>query len=244
MTSYRKQLLKGINKFLDLVGLELIRKGRAFEEYIPLERTLREAATSGLPLGEFIDNRYNLPGVTQLTIDKMLELNVFKNKIERVCEIGPGSGRYLEKVLGIAKPEYYEIYETAKPWRRYLVEKYQITAQYTDGYSLSSTPSKSLDLIHTHKMLYGNPIVTICKYFKEMVRVVKDDGYIVFDILTEQCMTIEMIEKWISSGVQHACSMTPKQVAVDFFIGNGFHYIGGFVVPLAPGVTEYFIFKK
>jgi len=44
----------------------------------------------------------------------MKKLGVFDGEIERVCEIGPGTGRYLDKVLKLAKPTYCEIYETAK----------------------------------------------------------------------------------------------------------------------------------
>ena len=93
-------------------------------------------------------------------------------------------------------------------------------------------------------MLYGNPILTIFRYLMEMVRVVNDEGVIVFDLLTAECMSNKMVEKWVSSGVDHACSMTPKEVALEFFAERGFRYVGGFIVPMAPGLTEYFVFKK
>jgi hypothetical protein len=93
-------------------------------------------------------------------------------------------------------------------------------------------------------MLYGNPITTIFRYWMEMVRTVCDDGVIVFDLLTAECMSNEMIERWVSSGVTHAHSMTPKEVALNYFAEQGFRYIDGFIVPMAPGLTEYFVFKK
>jgi hypothetical protein len=244
MAGIKRTLLNGANKVLHPAGLELIKKGREFQSYIPLERTLQDAEKSGLSLADYIDNNFNVPGTTQLTIDKMTELGVFKQKISRVCEIGPGSGRYLERVKAACNPEYYEIYETAQPWRDWLTEKYHVTPQPTDGASLSSTPSKSVDLIHTHKMLYGNPILTIFRYFMEMTRVVKDSGVIVFDLLTAECMNNELIDKWVQSGVDHAHSMTPRQTAIDYFASQGFQYMGGFIVPMAPGLTEYFVFRK
>lgn len=243
--SYRRRLLQGVNQVLALGGVELIRKGKEFQDYIPLKKTLADAEKSGMPLGEYIDMRFNVPGTTQATVDKMVELGVFSGKIDRVCEIGPGSGRYLEKVIEVCKPKYYEIYETSKDWREWLVGKYyNVVSQKTDGDSLSSTPSQSMDLVHTHKMLYGNPIFTICGYLMEMVRVVKEGGYVVFDLVTEQCLTDELVAKWISSGVDHAHSMTSKQYAIDFFARRGFQYMGGFIVPMSPGLTEYFVFKK
>lgn len=242
--SAKRRMLMGVNQVLSLAGVELIRKDKEFQDYIPLKKTLADAEKAGMPLGDYIDMRFNVPGTTQKTIDKMAELGVFSGKVDRVCEIGPGSGRYLAKVVELCKPSYYEIYETSKDWREWLAQKYGVVSQNTDGASLSSTPSQSLDLVHTHKVLYGNPIITIGRYLLEMARVVKDGGYVVFDLVTEDCLTDELLEKWISSGVDHAHSMTSKQYAIDFFTRRGFQYLGGFIVPMEPGVTEYFVFKK
>jgi hypothetical protein len=104
-------------------GFEIIKKGNEFQDYIPWKQTLLDAEKSGLSLSDFIDNNYNVPGTTQLTIDKMKDLGVFEGRIQRVCEIGPGSGRYLEKVIDQCHPGYYEIYETSVSWRNWLVEK-------------------------------------------------------------------------------------------------------------------------
>ena len=240
----KRKLLKGVNQVLAPAKLEFLKKGNEFQDYIPWKQTLLDAEKSGLSLSDYIDNNFNVPGTTQLTIDKMAELDVFDKPIRRVCEIGPGSGRYLEKVIDRCHPESYEIYETSRDWRNWLMEKYKVVAQPTDGTSLSSTPSKSINLIHTHKMLYGNSILIIFRYFMEMIRVTRDDGVIVFDLLTAECMNNELLEKWASSGVTHAQSMTPRQVALDYFAAHRFHYCGGFIVPMAPGLTEYFVFKK
>lgn len=226
------------------MGFELVKKGREFQDYIPFRQTLQDAENSGLSLSDYIDNNFNVPGTTQLTIDRLAELGAFDKQINRVCELGPGSGRYLEKVKKICDPEYYEIYETSNPWRDWLIDKHKVTARPTDGASLTSTPSKSIDLIHTHKMLYGNSILTIFRYLMEMARVVKDGGVVIFDLVTAECMNNDLMAKWVESGVDHAHSMTPRQVALEYFASQGFNYVGGFIVPMAPGVTEYFVFKK
>lgn len=244
MAGFKRKLLDGTNKVLDRAGFELVKKGREFQDYIPFQYTLKEAEKSGLSLSDYIDNNYNVPGTTQLTIDKMGELGVFDRPIHRICEIGPGSGRYLEKVKAICKPDHYEIYETSKSWKGWLAEKYNVLAQPTDGASLSSTPSGSIDLLHTHKVLYGNSILTIFRYFMEMARVVKTDGFLVFDLMTAECMNNEILQKWVESGVDHAHSMTPRQVALDYYESQGFRCVGNFIVPMAPGLTEYFVFKK
>jgi hypothetical protein len=244
MAGIKRKLLDGANKVLHYAGLELVKNGTDFQDYIPFRNTLQEVEKSGLSLADYIDNNFNVPGTTQMTIDKMAELGVFDRKINRVCEIGPGSGRYLEKVKAACNPEFYEIYETSRPWREYLAEKYQVIVQPTDGASLSSTPSGSIDLVHTHKVLYGNSILTIFRYMMEMARVVREGGVVVFDLVTAECINNELIAKWIESGADHAHSMTPRQTAIDYFASQGFQCLGSFIVPLAPGLTEYFVFRK
>lgn len=242
--SLKRRIFEGVNKALYRADLELVKKEGAFQDYIPFRQTIADVEKSGLSMADYIDNNFNVPGTTQLTIDKMRELGAFDGKVSRVCEIGPGSGRYLEKVKAACTPDHYEIYETARPWREYLVEKYNVVAQPTDGASLKSTPSKSIDLIHTHKVLYGNDILTIFRYMMEMARVVRDGGVVVFDLVTAECINNEIMAEWVKSGVDHAHSMTPRSVALDYFSAQGFCHCGNFIVPMAPGVTEYFIFRK
>ena len=244
MAGIKRKLLNGANKVLHRAGFELVKKGGDFQDYIPFRKTLQEVEKSGLSIADYLDNTFNVPGTTQLTVDKMAELGAFNRKINRVCELGPGSGRYLEKVKAVCKPEYYEIYETSKPWREYLVEKHHVVAQPTDGASLTMTPSNSIDLVHTHKMLYGNSILTIFRYLMEMARVVKDGGVVVFDLLTAECINNELMAKWVKSGVDHANSMTPRQTAIDYFASQGLHCVGNFIMPMEPGLTEYFVFEK
>lgn len=40
-----------------------------------------------------------MPGATQATVDELRTLGVYEAKPNTVLEIGPGSGRYLEKTL-------------------------------------------------------------------------------------------------------------------------------------------------
>ncbi|MEJ7929790.1 hypothetical protein WG922_07385 [Ramlibacter sp. AN1015] len=243
-TSWKRRVLNRTNEALRPVGLELVRKGREFQSYISVRQTLKDAERSGQSLGDFIDKTFNVPGTTQLTINKMSELGAFNQPIHRVCELGPGSGRYLDKVKKLCSPEYYEIYETAEPWRDWLVQTYQVTAQPADGVSFSSTPSGSIDLVHSHKVLYGNSILTIFRYLIEMARVAGERSVVVFDLLTAECVTNEIMMKWVESGADHAHSMTPREVPLGFFSSQGFRCAGTFIVPMSPGVTEYFVFKR
>jgi hypothetical protein len=239
---------QSINSLLDPFGLELIRHTpyTDYRDYIPFEETLLAAKAAGLSVGDYIDVRHNYPGATQETIDQMAALGTFKDKIDRVCEIGPGSGRYLEKIVKICSPTYYEIYETASKWEKYLVETYQVVAHPTDGKSLAASPSESIDLVHAHKVMPGQPSLVMCRYFEEMVRIAKGGGKIVFDIVTEECLDDATLKDWFAAGggYQHYPCLMPKQFAIDFFGRRGCTFVGSFFVPMKPGKTKCMVFAK
>jgi len=233
-----------VNDLLFQFDIELVRASKNFKNYIPFKATIKEARELGLSVGEYIDLKHNVPGATQQTIDQMMRLGVFSIKVNRVCEIGPGSGRYLEKVKQICAPNYYEIYETAKDWKMWLTQKYGVIAHAASAFSLDKTPSASIDLVQAHKVFPGLDVITICRYFGEMVRVTRPYGKIVFDILTEECLEDSLLDDWFASGAQYACSMIAKQFAVNFFCRRGCVFDGSFFIPMLPGITQYFIFTR
>jgi SAM-dependent methyltransferase len=239
----------GLNPLFGLVKLKLVWRTGAFEDYrgyIPFSPTLATAQKAGLSIGDYIDTHFNVTGATQATLDRMKELGVFQGQIDRVCEIGPGSGRYLEKTLKACSPSYCEIYETAIDWEKYLVQTYQVVAHPTDGKSLASTPSASIDLVQAHKVMPGQPSLVMCRYFEEMARVVRTGGKIVFDIVTEECLDDTTLKVWLAAGAgyQHYPCLIPKQFAIDFFQRRGCSCDGSFLVPMEPGKTECFVFTK
>ncbi len=233
-----------INAVLVHAGLKLVRSDRVHEDYLPFRVTLRDAQRSGLPLGEYIDAKYNVPGTTEETIARMTELGAFANCPRRICEIGPGSGRYLTKVKCLTNPERYEIYETASAWRKYLVKTYGVVARRTDGQTLAETPSGSIDLLHSHKVFVGLPIFTTLRYFNEIARVVRVGGKVVFDIESEACLDDDLMERWLQMWEPYAKSIVPKDWALAFFARRGFRCDGAFTIPMLPGLTEYLVFTR
>ncbi|WP_229639808.1 hypothetical protein [Waterburya agarophytonicola] len=242
-------VVNGVNASLGLLNLKLIRSKQRFvdyRDYIPFEETIEGAKQSNLSVGDYIDAKHNKPGATQDTIDEMTKLGVFAEKIDRVCEIGPGSGRYLDKVLQLCHPSYCEVYETAEDWKNWLVQQYDLIAQPTDGKSLSSTPSESIDLIQAHKVLPGQPSLITFRYFTEMARVVNKGGKIVFDIVTEECFDDATLENWLATGrgYQHYPALMSKQFTIDFFARRNCAFVGSFFIPMKPGKTECMVFAK
>lgn len=242
---------RGANTVLRHAGVELVPAGRHnFEDqeaYLPLEATLKAAADAGLSVGDYIDTVMNkTPGATQATIDAMSRLGVFEQKGGTIVEIGPGSGRYLERVMRAAAPSRYEIYETAKPWAAHLVRTYGVVWQPTNGYTLDSTPAASVDLVHAHKVFNSINFMPACSLWQEMVRVTRPGGHCVFDIMTERCLSAEMISRWVASGIRAGSypAAMPRGPVVEFFEAARLTLIESFIGPLGPGTTEVFVFRK
>jgi len=241
----RSQAKKIVNSALSRVDLEIVPRGRGiFENYIPLKATLTAARAASLPLGDYIDTRYNVPGSTQQTLDCMAELGVFREPIERVVEIGPGSGRYLHKTLAACHPSAYEIYETAKDWRDWMAQEYGVIAHPANGFSLAQTASNTVDLVQAHKVMPGLPILTVCNYFTEMVRVLRPGGWLVFDVLTERCLSDESLPNWFAARPTWPRTLVPRDYAVRFFVRRGLAFVGSFTITLVPGITEYLVFQR
>jgi hypothetical protein len=223
----------------------------AVSEFLPLKETLNAARAAGLPLADYIEQKYGHhtggPSPTDQTIQGMASFGVFDSPAQNVCEIGPGSGRYLERTIARAHPAHYEIYETDIEWRKWLVEQYQVTAKKCDGHTLSETDSASVALVQAHKVFPVTPFFVTVSYLREIVRVVRPGGWVVFDIITESCLTPPRIQSWFDADV-FAWSWSPQLVSRDFAIKLLSDYsislVGNFFVPLYPGVTECLIFRK
>ena len=248
-----RSLAKGaVNWVIGPLGIEVVRKDHHdwsdTRNFIPIEDTLAGAKLLGLSVGDYIDTVLNnIPGATQFTIDEMKRLGVFDGAVATVLEIGPGSGRYLEKTIAACSPGHYEIYETSKPWASFLVREYRVIQQPTDGRGLASTLDASCDLVHAHKVFSSIPFVPTVTYWGEMERVARRGAHIVFDIMTEACLDAETVGKWAASGIDNGAypAAMPRSVAIEAFAANGCDLIGSFLVPMGEeGQTETFVFRK
>lgn len=209
----------------------------------PLRQTLEAAKKAGLSVGDYIDRKYQVPGASQATIDQLEGFGIFNQKIHSVCEIGPGSGRYLEKVQRLCAPRSYEIYETDENWSDWLAQTYHVTAHDADGTNLRDTANGSIDLVHAHKVFVYLPFLATCRYLYEMIRVARSGGWIVFDIVSENCMDDASLEKWFASGNYYPCMM-PREFVTGFFAKQKCSLRSTFLAPMMPGQSEYLVFFK
>jgi hypothetical protein len=225
------------------------RAPRPFTEFIPFKETLAAATAAGISVGEYIERRHTTGAKLALdeTINGMASFGLFSAPIDTVCEIGTGSGRYLDRTIARCKPRVYEIYETSKEWKDWVVERYGVKANDCDGRTLSQTESGSVDLVQAHKVFPGAPFLCTVSYFREMARVVRDGGWVVFDIMTENCFKPEYLEKWFAANPwqwEWSPRMTAREFAVEMFAERGVDLVGSFLVPNYPAVTECMVFRK
>ena len=236
-----------INSVLQRLGHKP--KRRPFSEFIAFKETVKAAKAAGLSVGDYIERKH-ITGArtpTDLTIDGMASLGVFENPIDRVCEIGPGSGRYLERTKNRCRAEHYEVYETSAEWRDWLVVQHGIIPRKCNGVTLSQTESDSVALVQAHKLFPGLPFLITVSYLQEMARIAKDGGWVVFDIMTEACFTSEYLNAWFDAKPwdwDWAPHLVARDFTVKLFQDRGFSLVGSFKVPLFPAVTECMAFRK
>ncbi|MFC1436848.1 methyltransferase domain-containing protein [Streptacidiphilus sp. N1-10] len=244
-------LKSGLKRVLGRTGFDIVRSANnlgGVDDFIPFEATMRAARAAGLSVGDHIDAVMNgTPGATQSTIDKLRDLGVFATDPQTVLEIGPGSGRYLEKTLKECSPDRYEIYETAGPWADYLVTTFGVVARPTAGSSLAPTPDASVDLVQAHKVF--NTVTFLCasRYFYEMARVTRPGGRIVFDVMTETCLDPAAVQAWATdggSGHDSYPAAMPRQTCVDLFATLNCTLEASFLAPMGVASTEVLVFAK
>lgn len=245
-----KQFLKRVvGHVAAAVGLEIRIRRHDWADiarFIPFRDTLKAANTAGLSVGDYIDTVMNgSPGATRATIEQVAALGAISERTRRVVEIGPGSGRYLEKVLELCTPESYQIYETAGDWANYVATTYGVTHCPTDGRKLGATEANSVDLIQAYKVLSATTFLTTARYWVEMARVTRVGGHAVFDIVTEECLAPEAVERWVMSNLDSTYpALVARRAALDFFASKGFQLAGSFIGPMGVGTTETFVFKR
>ncbi|MFF8835887.1 methyltransferase domain-containing protein [Streptomyces sp. NPDC015130] len=247
----RGALKSSLRRLLARTGYDIVRSVNnrgGVDDFLPFEATMRAARSAGLSVGDYLDEVMNgTPGATQSTIDELRALGVFAASPETVLEIGPGSGRYLERTLKECSPGRYEIYETAAPWADYLVDTFKVVAQPTSGSSLAPTPDGSVDLVQAHKVFNTVTFLSASRYFFEMARVVRPGGRIVFDVMTERCLEPAAMRAWAEKGgVGHDSypAAMPRQACVDLFASLGCRLEADFPAPMGFASTEVLVFGK
>jgi len=235
-----------LNRILRPLDVQVVR-GRSddagIKPFLSARKTIAAARRSGLSLSDYIDRFSAEPGATASTVEAMLKIAELHDHVDRVCEIGPGTGRYAELVIDALRPSVYEIYETAADWLPHLRRLPGSMVLPADGHSLRHTAPGSVDLVHAQKVFVYTPLVVSIGYMQEMARVVRPGGTVAFDIVTERCMDEEATKAWVTTGAS-LYSMIPRQWTVDLAASLGLQLLGSAFAPLSGGRTELLVFRR
>lgn len=234
------------NRLLAKKGLVTIRKSALYStgnDYISAEETVSAAFREGLSVCDYVEKLWGMQGATQRVIEQMALFGAFADKNPVVVEIGAGTGRYLEKVLLKCNPSKYECYETARDWAEWLHSKYKIVSHEADGITLRQTPDISASLVHAHGTFVNTPFFVSYGYWKEIWRITKIGGIVVFDILSEDCLDEPTVEKWLNAKLTYPYFLS-KRFVVSLFNKHGCSLVSTFLSPAGKGQSEYLIFIR
>jgi SAM-dependent methyltransferase len=236
----------GVNRALRPLGMQVVRghsENPGVRPFLPARRVRAQARRAGVSVEDYLDQYSAAPGATAETVAEMLRLADLGDEVARVCEIGPGSGRYARKVIAALRPGSYEIYETAGDWLPYLRELPGAVVRAADGRTLGETATGSVDLVHAHKVFVYIPLVTTISYLQEMARVLRPGGVAAFDIVTEDCLDEETTRAWLDTDAG-LYSMISRTWTIELLARRGLSLVGNHFEPMSGGRTELLVFRK
>jgi hypothetical protein len=210
-------------------------KNDYYGDYISAAQTIAAARAANLSVCEYVERLWHQVGLTAQIISRMRDAGCFK-KCNHICEIGPGTGRYLDLVF---RPSARcDIYETQSDWREWLANEYSVNAPIPNGRTLSVTPSSSCDLVMAHGVFVYTPALVTFSYLRESARVLRAGGYLVFDCFIED--ELIDIDLWLDSTIQ----ITPLPRSLLERVTCDFTIISEFDTPYASGRSHYFILRR
>lgn len=242
--SLKSIALDGVNIALRPAGVQLV-KGRttdpAVKPFRSARKTIAAARRAGLSVGDYIDKNFAEAGDTARTVDALVRLGTLSEPVDRVCEIGPGTGRYAEKVITALRPRVYEAYEPARDWWPHLRRLPNLELQPADGHALRSTATASVDLVQAHKVFVYTPFPTTVGYLQEMSRVVRPGGVVAFDIVTEECLDEQTVNRWAEHGTIFL--PVPREWVIGYLERRDLALVGSHIASMVDGKTELLVFR-
>lgn len=244
-----KRIVHGISVriFPSYMGYIIRPKG---EGYFDAKTIVKEAVQKGLSVPEYLEttNRGGVGKRRDEIISCLQDLNVLPI-VNRIVEIGAGTGMYLEKFLEICKPAIYEVYETNPGWVNYLQHtfstKTKLKVHNAKGDSLHETANDSADIISAHGVFVYIPVIITFQYLQEAVRVCKQNGYIIFDCFTDRIFTVSEILEFRKKNPGYDFPVIIKEQMIEEFCTMfNLEKFYTFDVNYHYSKSTYFILKK
>ena len=232
------------NKLVYIGGYELAPLNTKYGGYLDAAKTISAAHQQGQSVCEYVETLWHQQDCTDYVIQEMGRAGCL-SPATRVCEIGPGTGRYLERVLKQVTPKQYDIYEIADDWAKWLADTYApvVIRQPVDGRTLRDTPSASCNLVHAHGVFVLLPFLHAFEYFAEMVRVCTPHGYVVFDFFSGEYFDMKVIDLWLASPDRYPV-LLPYETVLRYFYRHCFTLVHTFKNKYGHSYSYYVILQK
>ena len=211
-------------------------------------RTDREvialAAKRGLSVGDYLEAEWGQSGRSRQIVQRLHGMGAVPENLQTVCEIGPGSGRYIERIREVASPARYEIYEIERHRAQWLARTYPVVVRAADGERLSGTADGSIQLVHAHGVFASLKTITCLGHFKEFARITAPGGHVAFDIISEECVNDADVAAWLRTQLRYV-NFLSKPFLIEFFERHGLSLVEDFRFPLMVfGHSVYLVFAK
>ena len=109
------------------------------------------------------------------------------------------------------------------------------------------TDAGSISSVQSHKLFPALPFLKTVSYLQEMARVVKDGGWVVFDVMTESCFDAHHLQAWFNANAWDwpwSPHLVARDFTLQFFAEHAIDLVGSFPIPLYPAITECMVFRK
>jgi phospholipid N-methyltransferase len=235
-----------VNKILSKWGYRV-----TGSNFLSAAEICRQAKQKGMSVADYIENEDAKRDVKHVgrrdrIVDRILRSCSFQCDI-RCLEIGPGTGRYMDKILQSYPDASYEIYEVASDWVSYLErtysKRYKVDIKHADGHTLSETEISSCDLVHAHAVFVYLPNCVTLSYMDEMARVVKQGGIIAFDALAEPSFDMNVLRRYIQSDMWFPI-IFPEAVIMQWAQLHNLALLDKFDEIYGAHRSNYYVFKK
>ena len=236
----RSKIRAGIERVLLTQGFTITRAG---SDYLGAAPAIAAAKAKGQSVREYVEELWEQVGAAERVANEFASAGALAH-CQRVLEVGPGTGMFLEFILKRVQPQQYDIYETAADWAAHLAQEYapQVKRQPADGVSLKHTPDASCGLVHGHGVyVYIKPLASF-EYFAEMMRVCAPGGFIAFDFFAAEKFDVTQVTHWLTFPDRYPI-MLPAETVKAFFTQRGFRLVHQFDHKLGRGKSQYVVFE-
>ena len=211
--------------------------------YIDCNTTVQAAQDADLTICEFVERLWDQYGQTKLILNRAAK-HIDFSEVNTVCEIGPGTGRYIKKTIErMGKVDNYTIYEIDKDWANWLETEYSISKREANGIDLQDEENTSIDFCQAHGVFVSLSMYNVLIYLKEMMRVTKSGGYLLFDYFDETSFSNNVGQIIIDNSIDYP-SIIPSGIIRNFLLENNCEIITEFNNKYGKGESKYILAQK